>query len=358
MYVYLTLFLMVQGAGPEAVSEGALAEVAATPWWAPLGGRVVLDNVVGVGTFVPGRNTDNPYYASALTLTPSWALSESLSLNLYSLLTYEWTYLATPCHPASGPRASGAPKQDCSDADGSDGNRFDQEDLQVGLQHSRLLELGPVIMGAQGLVALPTSRISRFTGNLFTLGAQGSANATFGPVAFYFNLSLRKFFPSATAAVLEQAEVDAKRGDGLAIGNCASFRQSSCLLLSGYVPTWRIGSDLTASITPPPLPELTISVTFGYYYTRRYGGPDDGLRAVTTDDEGAPIADGVNADDLTLGAIDLSYWLDDHFAVSLGTFSLQPARTADGKALRFPFYDFISPANNFTTWYLSGTVSL
>lgn len=359
MYAFLTLFLMFQGAGPEgAGAEVSVAEVAATPWWAPLSGRVVLDNVVGVGTFVSGRTTDNPYYASSLTLTPSWALTEDLALNLYYLMSYEWTYLATPCHPASGVRAAGAPKEDCSDADGVDGNRFDQEDLQLALQHQDLLRVGPLTLSGQALVALPTSRLSRFTGNRVTLGAQGTANASFGSVALTLNANLRKFFPGAKAAVLEEVEVEAQRADGLVIGHCASFRQSSCLLLSGFVPTWRFGADLTAAWTPGALPELSVSATFGYYYTRRYGGPEDRLRAVTTDQDGAAIVDGINGDDLTLGAVDLTYWLSDHFAVSLGTYSLQPARTADGQALRFPFYDFISPANNFTTWYLSGTASL
>src|SRR5687768_13536576 len=98
-------------------------------WWERFGGTAALDSFVGIGTFIGDRHADNPYWASTLTIKPSYELIEDLHLKLYFSLTYEWTRLVTPCHPASGPRAEGAPTEDCSDTDDASGQRFALEDI-------------------------------------------------------------------------------------------------------------------------------------------------------------------------------------------------------------------------------------
>jgi hypothetical protein len=53
--------------------------------------------------------------------------------------------------------------------------------------------------------------------------------------------------------------------------------------------------------------------------------------------------------DLTWGIISAGYDITDHFALSVGVASLQPALDSRYRYMRFPFFDFAGPnANNFT----------
>ena len=56
------------------------------------------------------------------------------------------------------------------------------------------------------------------------------------------------------------------------------------------------------------------------------------------------------------GIISFGWRAMDHLILALGTDSLQPARTADGQSLRFPFWDFVSPANNFSKFFLTASI--
>lgn len=370
--VLVTLLLSTAGqgipqqgtpAGTRVVSDasGAAGRAEADgdrPWWAALGGRIALDNFVGTGTFVPHRHADNPYYASMLTLQPSWALSKELHLGLFYAFIYEWTNLVTPCHAPSGPRAAGAPAEDCSDTEDPSRRRHDQFDLELSLSHSSLFAEGPFNVSGWAGVAVPTSRYSFEMGNLFTLGGGGSADLVFGPLSLYLAGSIRKFFPTAEARVLTAAEVEAQAAGGVPIGRCAAFRQDACVVLGGFAPSWRGTIIAGATVQIPWIEGLSATVSAGYIYDRRFGRSPDAFTSTRTDADGRAVVNGVNESDLSRGLIDLTYHVDAHFSVSAGVFSFQPARTADGKGLRFPFFDFISPAQNYTAWYLGGAFLL
>jgi hypothetical protein len=73
----------------------------------------------------------------------------------------------------------------------------------------------------------------------------------------------------------------------------------------------------------------------------RYDVPSD----VFTDPNAVPMGRA----DWTWGIIAAGYQLTDHFGLSAGLASYQPALNASYTALRFPFFDFAGPnANNFT----------
>jgi long-subunit fatty acid transport protein len=93
-------------------------------------------------------------------------------------------------------------------------------------------------------------------------------------------------------------------------------------------------------------------VKLGYAYSRKFGSSGDAFSSTRTDADGDRIATGVNEDDTTSGSIEVAYAFDDHWSLAGGIASSQPAKTAGGKSLRFPFFDFISPANNYTGYYL------
>jgi hypothetical protein len=94
------------------------------------------------------------------------------------------------------------------------------------------------------------------------------------------------------------------------------------------------------------LPNLSLSVDLLIYNYIRFS--NDGQFS----DPDLPLT---GRHDNTWGIIDLSYQATSYLVVSTGLSSLQPALTADSSSLRFPFFDFISPSNNYTKWYLTAT---
>jgi hypothetical protein len=323
------------------------------PWWAPIGVDLGLDTTVGIGTFVASEKADDPYWSSTISLAPSWKFDEHLAASLSLSLTYEWTYLVTPCRPASGPRPEGAPALDCSDASGT-GRRTDFEDLSLEIGHDRLVELEGLKLDGGAAIRLPTSRDSQAAGNLFTLSGALGISRAFGPVTPSFTVRFAKFFPKSASPALDAEE---SYGDP-PIGRCASFRQTDCIFLVGFVPTWRTGFDLGLSAEIPWVEGLSISMELGYRYTKKHGRDTDALSSTRTDATGRPVVDGTNEADTTSGTIELGYAFAEKWSARLGVSSVQPAKTEDGGGLRFPFYDFISPANNYTGWYLGLGYSL
>ena len=77
-----------------------------------------------------------------------------------------------------------------------------------------------------------------------------------------------------------------------------------------------------------------------------------------SDQYSSPYASATGQSDITSGSLDLSYQATEHLAFSFGVSSTQPLRTADNRFLRFPFYDFMSPANNFSAFYFDVVGSL
>jgi hypothetical protein len=352
---------IVLGAARALFGTAPAVEAAEAPevWWERFGGAVAFDSFVGIGTFVKDRHADDPYWGSTLTITPSYEIVDDLTVGLFFSLTYEWTHLVTPCHEASGPRPAGAPAKDCSDTNDPNGQRFDLLDLELSAKHGKMVEAGPFTLSGFGAVALPTSRASRHADNILSLGTGLTAGVELGPVSIELSGSFYKHFPTAEAAVLDAIETDARADGGTPIGRCASFRQQSCVALQGFVASWNVKSELAVSFELPWVEGLSTSASVAYLYSRRFGQEPDELSSPILDADGDRVVTGTNHDDSTIGVFDVSYaFLDEHLSVSFGIFSWQPARTADGKSVRFPFYDFVSPANNYTTWYLTLSASL
>lgn len=318
---------------------------APAPWWVPLGLSVSLDASVGTGTFVASRYADDPYYASTLTVSPSWALTEDLTASASLGLSYEWTALVTPCHPASGPRPAGAPAEDCSDTADPNGRRADLDDLTLSLAHRELYALEGFVLGAGTSVALPTSRASRAASLVLSWGLGATISRPIGPVTPSLSLGLRKYFALDDAPL-----ADADTGEGqLPIGRCRNGRTTACLLLSGFVPSWRLGLDLSVEVELPA--GFDVSLGLGYSYTANHSRPPDAARSPRRDAAGTPVVDGVGEFDGTSGSIELGFTVTEQLRVGLGVASAQPALTADNSAVRFPFFDFLSPANNYSAWY-------
>lgn len=77
------------------------------------------------------------------------------------------------------------------------------------------------------------------------------------------------------------------------------------------------------------------------------------------DSNGNPVArSGDGRSDLEVGTIGVAYAINDMFSLSAGVATFAPPKTNDNKAFRFPFFDFIGPADNNTTFSLGVSASL
>jgi hypothetical protein len=74
----------------------------------------------------------------------------------------------------------------------------------------------------------------------------------------------------------------------------------------------------------------------------------------------SPFSSGQNFNENTQGSVSYTYTVpvDFPFFLTTGVFSGQPVWTADGSTLRFPFWDFITPANNFSGGFFDITVGI
>ena len=170
------------------------------PWWSPFGGTATLEAFVGTGTFVASDKADDPYYAATLTLDPTWAIDKYARFGLSLGLTYDWTSLVTPCHPATGPRPTAGPQEDCSDTGDPNAQRAELGDLRVHMGHDRIVDLFDIYLDGSAGLAFPTSRASRGARNVVTFFAGAGLSRKIGPVTPAFSFEIDKFFPRGNAA--------------------------------------------------------------------------------------------------------------------------------------------------------------
>ncbi len=97
--------------------------------------------------------------------------------------------------------------------------------------------------------------------------------------------------------------------------------------------------------------KLSFGVTLLVINAFRYAFPKDQLTSVNAVPRGQA--------DTTWGLISVGYDVNDHFNLALGLSSAQPARTADQKGYRFPFFDFQSGSySNNTQVFVSASGTL
>lgn len=316
-------------------------------WQEAISTNFAIESFIGSGTFITDTFADAPYFASSLLAEPSYSITEELQISMSLMFFYEWTFFVTPCNQSSSPRPAMGPQENCSDTEEESGNRYNFSDLTIQGTYSPLWNLWGFKFGGGLAFALPTSRESIATKNYFT--AQG--NLFLSREIFNMNMTLNtaalKFFPQDAATFTSPSA-----SDDYPIGYCRGSEVRNCLLLSGYLPTWRSITGLQITYTHPAFRSFTVSIGLSYIYTQKFAGSSAEERSLATDSNNQPVVTGQVALDQTSGYLDLSYTINEGMLLSLGISSLQPARTLDGKSIRFPFYDFISPANNYSGIYL------
>jgi hypothetical protein len=316
----------------------------------PLHGSASLTQQLGSATFV--MTPYNPTFGSSLTLAPYATLTKDWTLSLQQVIGIEWT------------RSEGT----------TYANQLELSDLNARVSYSGLKweDLG-LSLSLNAGYNLPISLASRNQGSLgaTSLGsrlgwsdkptgfsAYGSGGVGYNPVIHELagRVNNAKPVPYNDRALGPTTPVTCNLRPGEANSAC----------LSGVWPSgfsWRVG--IGGGYTPPVLDsKLSFSVDLGYSQAiSSYIAPTDGTTVGSdgTEYQNADLvgehAVGIAPRQGTSGNIGASYQVNDWFVATLGAQSGQPFLNARGDGIRFPFWDFTSTANNFSSIYLDTNFS-
>jgi hypothetical protein len=285
-----------------------------------------LSTYVGTGTFVRGEFSDNPYFSEELALEPRFRLAPHLSAR--ALLNVECE-LSEPDNPSA--------------------RRCAMSDVRLSAHHGELWR-DPWLDGdLHGSLAfyLPTSQESRFNHTIVNVRATAGYAVRFfdGGLELGWDFALQKYLPSQTTRGLDTAD-----GGGAipVVLTRASATEDGAAGSGGRMnDNWLVLDTVHATINP--LERLSITVQLAVYNYFRFEVPEQFA---------SPDLPRRGRADFTAGVVEAAYAIHDNLSLALGVTSLQPALTADGTSLRFPFYDFVSPNNNYTRWYATATIAL
>ncbi len=284
-----------------------------------------LRTSVGSGTLVRNEFSNNPFVSQTLSVRPNFRVTSGLSANASFSLECEYTQ---PDNPS--------------------GRRCTPSDLRLGLSHFRLLT-DPLLDGrltGSFSAFFPTSYASRFNGTVANL------RMGLGYVITLFNNRLMLSYSGAAQKFLPKRKIrgfqasDAPSSDLPLFLTRGGAPQDAAAGSGGPMnDNWAVINSLSMNLTI--LPGLFAQLGVGIFNFFRFAVADELAR----DD----LASTGRAD-FTFGSIALAYAPLDYLSVSFGLSSFQPAKTADNKRFRFPFYDFSSPSNNFSRWSLSASL--
>lgn len=284
------------------------------------GSMVSTSTYMGTGTFFkesgvfPGNaGPSNAFVSQDLLFYPRFTFAPRQSVRLYWVLECEFT-----------------------DPDNSTGRRCDPSDTRLSYNHTKLWQ-DPWLDGTvSGSVQfwLPTSYASLNNNTIMNIRLSAAYTAYFwnDKIEVSYGLSVQKYLPTGrhrdtpvTAGSLGYADAEAG-----STGSGSGMNDNWLLVNNGhfgfyFTKEWSLSVDL---------------MVMNYF---RYAVPEGSF----TDPE--RLSSG--RADYTWGIIEAGYQPTKWFAASLGIASLQPALTLDNKSLRFPFYDFIEPQDNYTKWY-------
>ena len=280
------------------------------------GSNIRTDISLGSGSFVTGED-GNGFASQAFTFYPRFKVADKQSVRLYWVLECEFT---KPDNPT--------------------GRKCDPSDVRLSYHHGQIWKdplLEGTLFGYAGLY-FPTGYASRNNNTVTNVRANLSYMATFfsNKLELMYGFIAQKYLPTSKTrdSNVTPGSINNANADAGSTGSGGRYNDNWL-----FINNFHAGFNFTK--------KLSLSVDLLLLNYLRYSAPDDALTAGNAVDTGRA--------DWTWGIIEATYQPAKWAMVHLGVQSLQPALTSDNSSVRFPFYDFISPANNFTKWYVAGT---
>jgi hypothetical protein len=306
----------------------------------PVHAWIGLTQNVGSGTFV--QSPFNPMTTTTLSLTPM-LMYKGWQILVNQTIGFEWT-------PSEGTTYA---------------NQLELSDTTIGVRNMKLLSIEAAKFSFWPSLgySLPISMASRQSGSLGTVTGGVRANwAGLGDYGLTFfgglNGGYNILVPSLANRFAddEVRPLDERHEGPISIVSC-NVRNSQELAnyacSDGGLPSVaRWGASLGVWWFYLLDGNLGFSANLGY--TQSFSvrpGPDDEYKADNAT-AGLVPRQGTSSD------ISMTYMPTGWLWLSAGFGSSQPFLTADGGAPRFPLWDFVSPYNNFSSFYVDVTLAL
>jgi len=287
---------------------------------------------MGSGTFVVNESSRNEYIAWTGALVPGYQFADRTKIQAVLAISQELTQ-----------------------------NDGDSVPHQLLLSDPRLSVSRPIyrwegsktqITGEIGAVA-PLSLRSQFEGLYTGVDARLSLQQPAGDFFFSFRTAFRKNFHRYSSPILDEEDIVADEQNGLrtelarAAGNERVGAGIAIGMQNNVSHTW--SNQLLAAYSFTDKLSLTLIYALGHGWGYE-SFPNDQLTA-------AGAQGGSRRGDSSSADINLAYQALDNFEISGGVRTLTTPRTADDKALRFPFYEFNNAELNLSVFYISATVT-
>lgn len=237
------------------------------------------------------------------------------------------------------------------------GRRFQWSDIRLGLTAPALIrEKTTKINVTPSLGAsIPLTFGSIHASTITTLSANLNAMRSFGGLQVRLGLGGSRGLHFNPANVVSPS--DTRDAQGRLIYICRTA-ESFCGS-AGMNTAWSASTSLSTAYGITDL--LWVGGGINAVKTWAYAVTDevDEFTPKAVDSNGNPVArTGMGQSDFMTGFVWASYALNNKFSLggSIGTSS--PPKTADNRNFRFPFFDLVSPANNFTQFSLSLSAQL
>jgi hypothetical protein len=184
---------------------------------------------------------------------------------------------------------------------------------------------------------LPTSRAARYQGLYTQLLPNASLSRLFGKLSVSYNFGFFKNFNKYTSAVVPRDEFPqlARPNGAESLGSFVATGQN--LSSFGFRNILGVGYQISG--------RLSASVSTILFEGYRYYGPEQDQYT------GRYAKSGRGRGESLWGIVSVSYALDEagKTNLSLTSFTAAPPKTADNKSFRFPFWDFRSLADNYSS---------
>ena len=327
-------------AEPAAVATATASAPTASPF--PLHGSASLSHSVGSGTFVIAPS--NPTVSSLLALNGSATLDD-FTLSVSQRLGFEYTQSDSTTY---------AQQLELSDTTlGASYGGLKMEDWQLGFS-------------LKGTYSLPISLGSRFVGSLGALGLSGrfSWEAPLPGLAVTGSLTTR-YNPALSALAARYANAPGRTFAERTLGQtptqvCTIRNEAELAAFPCSGPPnalrWGVGVGTSYSFYDGAL-TASADLIYGQGFSSYV--PNDSALSLGYDDLSSVNAvAGIVPRQSTTGSLGLSWSPNPWFSLSLGASSDQPLLTLDGKGVRLPFWDFVSPYNNFSSLSIDTAFSI
>lgn len=290
----------------------------------PFGGTVILEQSLGVGTFVADQYARTPYYSWLLSIRPRYYITKQLFAELRFDLSQE---LTTSYGTTTTKKYQVMPS-----------------DTLLTVKYSNLYTIPKAKINFSPFIRItaPTSYESAYRDLYLALALGFDLTRTFGPIFLDYTIRASKSFNKYTVATVKvdkskPVAVARVKGNEELAGNLIATGSNNVewSLYNSILGSWMINDKWSVSLWFA----ILNSWTYNSYPKDEYSAPQ--------------AKAGRGQRDYVFSQIDVTFqpWAYVGFSAGISTAYLPP-KTQDNRSFRFPFFDYSSPANNYTTFYL------